>query len=206
MDRRRFLLTSLAGALAAPRAAEGQRAGKLPRVGYVQGELPSSAPLREAFLEGLRERGWSDGRNVVIDWRRRDDEIPDLVHLNVDVMVLPNPYRIEAGLKQTKTIPIVTVDGSWADTGGCSPYPQQPLVADDGTIFVYNEADSTIVAVHSFVDESRETRLPVGEAETAVDLFANDELRPAHGEVAVPLGAYGHRWLRLRYPGQRVAP
>ncbi len=66
--------------------------------------------------------------------------------------------------------------------------------------------DSTIVAVHSFVDESRETRLPVGEAEAAVDLFANDELRPANGEVEVPLGAYGHRWLRLRYPGQRVAP
>ena len=66
--------------------------------------------------------------------------------------------------------------------------------------------DSTIVAVHSFVDEPRETRLPVGEAEAAVDLFANDELRPANGEVEVPLGAYGHRWLRLRYPGQRVAP
>jgi putative ABC transport system substrate-binding protein len=110
VDRRRFLRTSLAGALSAPLVAEGQRAGKLPRVGYVQAELPSSALLREAFLEGLRERGWSDGRNVAIDWRKRDEEIPDLVRLNVDVMVLPNPYRIEAGLKQTKTIPIVTVD------------------------------------------------------------------------------------------------
>ena len=49
--------------------------------------------------------------------------------------------------ERSAAIPIVTVDGSWADTGGCSPYPQQPLVADDGTIFVYNEADSTIVAV-----------------------------------------------------------
>jgi putative tryptophan/tyrosine transport system substrate-binding protein len=58
----------------------------------------------------LRERGWSDGRNVAIDWRRRDEEIPELVRLNVDVLVLPNPYRIEAGLKQTKTIPIVGVD------------------------------------------------------------------------------------------------
>jgi putative ABC transport system substrate-binding protein len=110
MDRRHFLLTSLAGALAAPLAAGAQTAGKLPRVGYVQAEIPATAPLREAFFEGLRARGWSDGRNVTIDWRRRDEEIPDLVRLNVDVMVLPNPYRIEAGLKQTKTIPIVTVD------------------------------------------------------------------------------------------------
>jgi hypothetical protein len=49
--------------------------------------------------------------------------------------------------ERSAAIPIVTVDGSWADTGGCSPYPQQPLVADDGTIFVYNEADSAVVAV-----------------------------------------------------------
>ena len=65
---------------------------------------------------------------------------------------------------------------------------------------------STIVAVHSFVDAPREVRLPVGEAEEAADLFADDELRVAGGEVEVPLGGYGHRWLRLRYPGQRVAP
>jgi putative tryptophan/tyrosine transport system substrate-binding protein len=110
MDRRRFLLTSLAGALGTPFAAAAQQAGKLPRVGYVQAEIPSATPLREAFLTGLRERGWNDGRNVVIDWRRRDEEIADLVRLNVDVLVLPNPYRIEAGLKETKTIPIVTID------------------------------------------------------------------------------------------------
>jgi hypothetical protein len=66
--------------------------------------------------------------------------------------------------------------------------------------------DSTIVAVHSFADEPCETQLPVGGAEAVVDLFANDDLRPADGEVEVPLDAYGHRWLRLRHPGQRVAP
>jgi maltose alpha-D-glucosyltransferase/alpha-amylase len=65
---------------------------------------------------------------------------------------------------------------------------------------------STIVAVHSFTDEPREVRLPVGEAEAAVDLFANDELRLAKDEVEIPLDAYGHRWLRLRHPGRRAAP
>ena len=110
MDRRAFIGTLAGGLLTAPFAAVAQQASRLPRVGYVQAELPETAPLREAFLEGLRERGWSDGQNLAIDWRRRDEEIPDLVRLNVDIMVLPNPYRIEAGLKQTKTIPIVTVD------------------------------------------------------------------------------------------------
>jgi trehalose synthase len=65
---------------------------------------------------------------------------------------------------------------------------------------------STIVAVHSFAEEPRAVRLPSGEAETAHDLFANDELRPAGGEVEIPLGAYGCRWLRLRKPGDRVIP
>jgi len=110
MDRRVFLGSLTGGLLAAPLAVAAQPAGKLPRVGYVQLEQPETETLRGAFLEGLRERGWNDGQTVAIDWRRRDEEISDLVRLNVDVMVLPNPYRIEAGLKQTKTIPIVTVD------------------------------------------------------------------------------------------------
>ncbi len=108
MNRRAFL--AVLAMLAAPRVVAAQQARKVPRVGFVQAELAASAPLRDAFFEGMRERGWSDGRNVTIDWRRDDEEIADLVRLNVDVMVLPNPYRIAAGLKQTKTIPIVTVD------------------------------------------------------------------------------------------------
>ena len=107
--RRAFVAGSFA-LLGAPLAAQAQQTGKLPRVGFVRVELPFTAPQREAFLEGLRDRGWNDGRNVAIDWRGRDEEIPDLVRLNVDVMVLTNPYRIEAGLKQTRTIPIVTLD------------------------------------------------------------------------------------------------
>jgi glycosidase len=65
---------------------------------------------------------------------------------------------------------------------------------------------SSIVAVHSFVDEPRAVRLALDGAEAAIDLFANDELRPAAGEIEIRLGAHGHRWLRLRHPGQRVIP
>ena len=107
---RRFILGGLASALAFPRVPAAQTAGKLRRVGYVQADNPFSAPLREAFLAGLRELGWVDGQNIALDWRRRDDEIAELVRLNVDVLVLPNPYRIRAGLKLTMTIPIVTND------------------------------------------------------------------------------------------------
>ena len=49
-------------------------------------------------------------------------------------------------------------------------------------------------------------RLEVGDVEAAVDLFGTDELKPRKGVVSVELGRYGHRWFRLRRPGQRVAP
>ena len=109
MDRRRFVVGTIT-LLGAPLAAEAQARGKLPRVGYVQSEAAALAPLHEAFLVGLRERGWIHGQNVVIERRTRDEEIADLVRLNLDVIVLPNPYRFQAGLKLTTTIPIVTVD------------------------------------------------------------------------------------------------
>ena len=107
---RRVILGGLAGALFFPQAPASQTAGKLPRVGYLQADNPFTVPLREAFLAGLRELGWVDGQNIALDWRRRDDEIAELVRLNVDVLVLPNPYRIRAGLKLTRTIPIVAND------------------------------------------------------------------------------------------------
>jgi glycosidase len=65
---------------------------------------------------------------------------------------------------------------------------------------------SSIVAVHSFSGEPRDARVPVGDVEAALDLFADDELRPASEAVEVALEAYGHRWLRLRRPGQRLPP
>src|SRR4029453_12284509 len=69
MDRRRFLLTSLAGALAAPLAAEGQQPGKVARMGYLALDLPAASDTTEAFRRGLRDLGYVEGRNVVIEYR-----------------------------------------------------------------------------------------------------------------------------------------
>jgi putative ABC transport system substrate-binding protein len=63
MDRRRFLLTSLSGALAAPLAAEAQERGRVPRVGVLGPRTRAdAAPFVDGFLRGLRERGWVDGK------------------------------------------------------------------------------------------------------------------------------------------------
>src|SRR5262249_61179172 len=84
MDRRRFLLTSLAGAVAVPAAAGAQQAGKLYRVGYL-GNFPptaTTAPVIAAFVAGLREYGYVEGVNFKLEYRyatRRTDTLLTLL-------------------------------------------------------------------------------------------------------------------------------
>jgi len=61
--------------LAASTFAEAQRAKKIPRIGYLSGSLISSNPQwSEAFLQGLRELGYEEGKNIIIEWRFGDAE------------------------------------------------------------------------------------------------------------------------------------
>jgi putative ABC transport system substrate-binding protein len=118
MDRRRFLLTSLAGVLAAPLAAEAQQGGKGSRIGVL---AHSSATLYRGYVdalrEGLRELGWIEGQNLVIEYRFSDGHrgrLPslaaELVSLKVDVIVAsPTPPAVVAK-SATATIPIVMVN------------------------------------------------------------------------------------------------
>src|SRR5215831_852814 len=77
MDRRRFLLTSLAGALATPIAARAQPTGKVWHIGYLglgaRGSDPSGI---EGLGQGLRELGYVENQNIVIEYRYADDK-PD---------------------------------------------------------------------------------------------------------------------------------
>ena len=73
MDRRRFLLTSLAGAVAAPFAAQGQGTGKVPRIGYVFVRSASdSQSVLDAARGGLQELGYVEGHNVALEVRWAD--------------------------------------------------------------------------------------------------------------------------------------
>jgi putative tryptophan/tyrosine transport system substrate-binding protein len=116
MDRRRFLLTSLAGALAAPLAAEAQQAAKIARIGWL-GDRPAGNPhLREAFLQGLRDLGYVEGRNLVIEYRSAEgkyERFParaaELVALKVDVIVAPGTPAALAAKQATTTLPIVFI-------------------------------------------------------------------------------------------------
>ena len=104
MDRRRFLVTSLAGALAAPLAAEAQPAAKIARIGYLRDAGAAGARQTEAFRQGLRDLGYVEGRNVVIEYR---DDVAELVALKVDVIVVAGTRQTRAAKQATTTLPIV---------------------------------------------------------------------------------------------------
>ena len=94
MDRRAFVAGAVS-VLAAPlAAAEAQPAGKIARIGYLSPNLATSPHLREAFRQGLRDLGYVEGRNLVIEWRDAEgkpERLPalaaELVALKVDVIV-----------------------------------------------------------------------------------------------------------------------
>jgi len=115
MDRRRFLLTSLAGVLAWPLAVEAQHAGRNARIGYLSLNLAAASRNREAFLQGLRELGYAEGRNLLIEYRDaggKPERFPalatELVALKLDVIVSAGGTLAALAAKQaTTTLPIV---------------------------------------------------------------------------------------------------
>jgi ABC-type uncharacterized transport system substrate-binding protein len=98
--------------LLAPLAAVAQQPpGKTARIGFL-GDVPSF--LDEAFRQGLRELGWVEGQNIVIEYRAAElnyERLPglaaELVRLKVDVFVAASGPATEAAKQATRTIPIV---------------------------------------------------------------------------------------------------
>ena len=114
MDRRTFISSMTVGFLAAPLAAEAQQAAKVPRIGFLTGNLAASPQAREAFLQGLRDLGYVEGRNVVIEYRDAEgkfERLPalaaELVALKVDVIVAGGTPQALAAKQATRTVPIV---------------------------------------------------------------------------------------------------
>jgi putative tryptophan/tyrosine transport system substrate-binding protein len=114
--KRREFITLLGGAAAAwPLAARAQEATKAYRIGFVGLPSAGSLPERpEAFRAGLRDLGYQEGRNIVIEYRwaeGRYERLPalfaELVRLNVDVIVTHGTPGALAAKQVTNTIPIV---------------------------------------------------------------------------------------------------
>jgi len=113
MDRRRFLLASVAGALATPLAAEAQQRAKIPTLGLLY-PSPSSGPSLGFFSANLKKRGWIVGETVTLEdasAEGQEDRLPalaeTLVARRVDVIWAAGPEAAVAAARATKTIPIV---------------------------------------------------------------------------------------------------
>ncbi len=115
MNRRDFV-TGLGAVLAAPHAAEAQQPQKVYRVGILTNKAsdPAEARVWQAFRSGLRERGWIEGQNIVIEFRaaegntaRLPELAADLVQLKVDLIVARSSIWVQAAKEATSSIPIV---------------------------------------------------------------------------------------------------
>ena len=115
IDRRRFIGAFAGGLAVAPFAARAQQAGKVPRIGYfLQNSAEASPHVHAAFRQGLRERGWVEGRNILIETRSAEgkvDQLPalvaELIRLKVDIIVTTSSATTWAAKDATKSIPIV---------------------------------------------------------------------------------------------------
>jgi putative tryptophan/tyrosine transport system substrate-binding protein len=105
------------GLLAAPLAVSAQQPGKITRVGFLV--MARNPGVEEAFPRGLRDLGYLDGRDVVVEWRSAEGRYDhmsalaaELLRLHVDIIVAGGPEARRAAMEVTSTIPIVVVGGS----------------------------------------------------------------------------------------------
>ena len=108
------------GTFACPIIAEAQQAAKVPRIGVLHPGAPAtSSHFAAAFTEGLREHGYLEGQNIVVERRfgeakaeRLSEIAAELVRLKVDVIVVSTDPGIAAVKQQTQTIPIVMANST----------------------------------------------------------------------------------------------
>ena len=116
MTRREFITLLGGGAAAWPLAARAQRPGKIARLGYLSTANPRSVAFFRAFEERLRDLGYIEGQNILVEYRNAEgnvDRLPDLaadlVRLDVNVIVTATAPATRAAIRATTTIPILMV-------------------------------------------------------------------------------------------------
>jgi putative tryptophan/tyrosine transport system substrate-binding protein len=141
MDRRAFIGTAAVGALMLSSRANAQRAKKLPRVALVVNNIPvaelTDHHFSRAFVDGLRDLGLVEGRNIMIERRSaegRYERLPSLMQellaLQVDVIVAIGPAA-GAAIRATDTIPIVAMGNLMFELGAPRVLPGRVETSPD---------------------------------------------------------------------------
>jgi putative ABC transport system substrate-binding protein len=115
MERRTFLGVIASGLLAAPLGAEAQKAGRTAHVGVLEYGYAEPA-FRSRFGDHLQKLGWTEGQNIILEWRFADQNAErlstfaiELVRLKLDVIVVVTAIGLKAVKQLTETIPIVVM-------------------------------------------------------------------------------------------------
>ncbi|MEO6745884.1 MAG: ABC transporter substrate-binding protein [Caldimonas sp.] len=125
---RRALFVGIGGLLTAPRVGVAQSADKQRRIGFLSSESADSEGgqlAQKLITEGLKQRGYIEGGNLVIEWRWANGKTADLpalaaelVRSKVEVVVARTNLPIQAAMKATQTIPIVMLNGNFPVESG----------------------------------------------------------------------------------------
>ncbi|MGN6716857.1 MAG: ABC transporter substrate binding protein, partial [Candidatus Binatia bacterium] len=101
-----------------PVPSRAQQLAKIPRIGFLNALFPTTNPARiEAFRQGLRDAGYVEGKNIVLEYRYAERKVgrlsalaAELVRLKVDVIVTSASQETRAAKAATSTIPIVMIN------------------------------------------------------------------------------------------------
>ncbi len=111
MSKKILVIAVATAILACVHLAEAQQPKKVPRIGWL---MVNTSPRSEAFRQGLRDLGYIEGQNIVIEMRNVESKVDlladlavELVQLKVDLIVALEPPAVRAAQRATKTIPIV---------------------------------------------------------------------------------------------------
>jgi len=115
MRRREFIALLGSGVAAWPLAARAQRSGKVRRIGFISGGSPAaSSDILAGFPQGMRELGYAEGKDFIIEWRYAEGKYErfvefatELVGLGVDVIVLGTQTAVGPVQQVSRTVPIV---------------------------------------------------------------------------------------------------
>jgi putative ABC transport system substrate-binding protein len=116
-NRRQALAALAAVAASSPAAVVGQASTRPARIGIVHPASVEASTVYTALVQGLAERGYLAGRNVVLEVRSGNGErealprlVGDLLHANVDILIVVGPAATEAAVAATRSVPIISVD------------------------------------------------------------------------------------------------
>ncbi len=154
-NRRKIIIALGAGLLTAARGAQAQQARKVPQIGYVGNSTPAlESALVEGFRQGLRERGYIEGKTVIVHYRwagGKIDAIPalvaELIALKVDVLVTAGTPGALAAKKATATLPIVMAAVGDAVGTGIVPSLARPGGNITGLSTLYNQLEGKRIQI-----------------------------------------------------------